>query len=112
MVFDLEFSLPGTGCRPAVAPGGRRFLCRLVVLSVAGTGRAGQGWRQGEDLGERAGDVLCPGPGRRDFQVPSALAFDDPPGGVQDLVTQGLWFRFGQVAVEGEEPQPGKQVTG
>lgn len=44
--------------------------------------------------------------------MPAALAFDDPPGGMQDLVTQGLWFRFGQVAVEGEEPQPGQQVAG
>jgi len=44
--------------------------------------------------------------------VPAALAFDDPPGGMQDLVAQSLWFRFGQVAVEGEEPQPGQQITG
>ena len=83
-----------------------------MVLSCRGDGTCWSGWRQGEDAGERAGDVLCPGPGRRDFQVPAALAFDDPPGGVQDLVAQGLWFCFGQVAVEGEEPQPGQQVTG
>jgi len=44
--------------------------------------------------------------------VPAALAFDDPPGGMQDLVAQSLWFGFGQVTVEGEEPQPGQQVTG
>ena len=100
------------GCRPAVAPGGRRFHGRLVVLSWS-RGRDGWSWwRQGQDPGERVGDVVCPGPGRRDFQVPAALAFDDPPGGVQDLVAQGLWFCFGEVAVEGEEPQPGQQVTG
>ena len=112
MVFDLEFSLPGVGYRP----GGRAGWAPVPLPAggpfVSRGGTCWSGWRQGEDAGERAGDVLCPGPGRRDFQVPAALAFDDPPGGMQDLVTQRLWFCFGQVAVEGEEPQPGQQVTG
>jgi len=31
------------------------------------------------------------------FQAPAALAFDDPPGGMQDRVAQRLWFCFGHV---------------
>src|ERR1022692_3402242 len=110
-VFDLEFWCPAWGCRPArvgwapvprpagrVLSGGRDWMVWL--------------WRgQGLDAGERAGDVVCPGPGRRDSQVPSALAFDDPPGGMEHLVAQRLRLGSGKVAVEGEEPDPGQQVT-
>ena len=46
------------------------------------------------------------------MQVAAALALHDPPGGVQDLVAQGLGLCFGQVAVQGEEPEPGQQVAG
>ena len=36
----------------------------------------------------------------------------DPSGGVQDLVAQGLRLGSGEVAVEGEEAEPGEQVAG
>ena len=44
--------------------------------------------------------------------MPAALAFDDPPGGVEDPVAQGLGLGLCQVTVEGEEPHPGQQVRG
>jgi hypothetical protein len=31
---------------------------------------------------------------------------------MQNPVTQSLWFCFGQVAVQGDEPQPGQQGSG
>jgi len=34
------------------------------------------------------------------------------PGGVQDPVTQSLRLGAGQVAVQGDEPQPGQQGGG
>jgi hypothetical protein len=44
--------------------------------------------------------------------VPAALAFHDPTGCVQDAVAQGPGLGFGEVAVEGEEAEPGQQVAG
>src|SRR5450755_1077936 len=67
---------------------------------------------QGGDPGPGGGDGISPGPGGGDFQLPAAAAADQFPGGVQDPVTQGLWFCFGQVAVQGDEPQPGQQGRG
>src|ERR1035441_6176531 len=79
---------------------------------VAGSGAAGL-WRgQGHDPGERVGDVAGPGPCGGYAQVAAALAFDDPPGCVQDLVAQRFRLGFGEVAVEGEEAEPGEQVAG
>jgi hypothetical protein len=56
---------------------------------------------QGQDPGERFGDVAGPWPGWRYPQVAAALAFDDPPGGVQDSVAQGFRFDCGEFSVEG-----------
>lgn len=63
--------------------------------------------RQGGDLGPDGGYRVCPGPGPGDFQPPAAHAADQSGRGVQDPVPQGLGCRTGQVAVEGDEPQPG-----
>src|ERR1039457_667829 len=79
---------------------------------VAGSGAAGL-WRgQGHDPGERVGDVAGPGPCGGYAQVAAALAFDDPPGCVQDLVGQRFRLRFGGGAAEGEEAEPGEQGAG
>src|SRR5450755_1680793 len=53
-----------------------------------------------------------PRPGRWYPQVAAALASDDPPGGVEDPVAQGFRLGSGEVAVEGEQPEPGEQVAG
>ena len=102
IVFWTWVSLPGVGYRPGSRAGWAPVPLAGWLSFGLGGRESWSGWRQGEDAGERASDVLCPGPGRRDFQVPAALAFDDSPGGVQDLVAQRFWFCFGQVAVEGE----------
>ncbi len=65
----------------------------------------------GHDLGEGFGDVACPGPLGGYPQVAAALAFDDPLGGVQDPVAQSFRLHSCEVAVEGEEAEPGEQVT-
>src|SRR5208283_291424 len=67
---------------------------------------------QGGDPVPGGGDGLCPGPGGGDFQPPAAAAADQLPGGVQDPVTQGLGLGAGEVAVQGDEPQPGQQGGG
>src|ERR1035437_4415912 len=68
---------------------------------VAGSGAAGL-WRgQGHDPGERVGDVAGPGPCGGYAQVAAALAFDDPPGCVQDLVAQRFRLGFGEGGVGG-----------
>ncbi len=40
------------------------------------------------------------------------MAAGQPGGGVQDPVAQGLGLGFGEVAVEGEQLQPGEQGGG
>ena len=66
---------------------------------------------QGGDPVPGDGDVSGPGPGDRDSQLAAATA-DNPGGGVQDAVTKGLGLGFGQVAVEGQVPQPGQERRG
>jgi hypothetical protein len=100
----LDFQCAAWVVRPAVASGGRRFHGRLCFSFQGWGSRAGWLWRgQGQDPGEGFGDVAGPGPCGWYPQVAAALAFDDPPGGVQDLVAQRLRLGFGEVAVEGEE---------
>jgi len=60
--LDVGFRCPAWDTARAVAPGGRRFHWPAGCLSGWGDGTCWSGWRQGEDAGERAGDVLCPGP--------------------------------------------------
>src|ERR1700722_9257203 len=54
-------------------------------------------------------DLLGPGPGRGDFEVPAGAAADQAGGCVQDAVAQCLRLRLREVAVQGQEPQPGQQ---
>src|SRR6266581_2123480 len=54
-------------------------------------------------------DRICPGPGLGDFQAPAAPAADQSGGGVQDPVAQGLRLCLREVAVQGDELQPGQQ---
>ena len=86
---------------------------RGCSFGVAGVGCCWSGclW-QGGDPGPGGGDGGCPGPGGRDFQPSATAAADEFPGGVQDLVAQGLGLGAGEVAVQGDEPQPGQQGRG
>jgi hypothetical protein len=77
---------------------------------VAGTScRWSGGLRECGDPGPGGGNGIGPGPGQGDFQLTAAAAAGQPGGGVQDPVAQGLWLGFGEVAVEGEQPEPGQQ---
>ena len=70
------------------------------------------GLGQGADAVPGGDDRGCPGPGGGDLEVAPAAAAGQAAGGVQDAVAQGLGFGFGEVAVEGEQPQPGEQGGG
>lgn len=99
---------------PADGPGVRGF------HGPGGSFRRSQGWaargsgslRKGSDPGPGGDDRFNPGPGRSDSEVPAPGAAGKPGGSVQDLVAQGLWLGAGQVAVEGEQPEPGEQGRG
>ena len=56
--------------------------------------------------------ISRPGPGGGDFQGSAAPAADEAGGGVQDAVAQGLRLRFCEVAVQGQQLQPGQQDAG
>src|ERR1700693_6025575 len=58
------------------------------------------------------GDRLRPGPRRGNFDGSAASAADEAGGGVQYAVAQGLRLGPGQVAVQGQELQPGQQDGG
>jgi len=80
------------------------------MVLACGSGRGGQGER-GQ---ERGLELVGPGPGLRypDLASASALAADQPGGGVQDPVPQGLGLGLGQGPVQAQQPQPGQQVRG
>ena len=46
------------------------------------------------------------------FADSAASAADEADGGAQDAVAQGLWLCCGDVAVQGQELQPGQQDAG
>src|SRR6266487_2693878 len=103
---------PGSGYDggPAVRPGGRGFhgswvffLARwdwLLLVRVPGDGL---------DALPGGYDRICPGPGRGDFEASAATAADETGGGVQDAVAQGLRLRSCEIAVQGQQFQPGQQ---
>src|SRR3954447_13827885 len=64
------------------------------------------------DPGERGGDLVGPGPAGGDAQPAAALAAGQAGGGVQNAVAQPFRLSLGEVAVEGEDLQPGDQVRG
>src|ERR1022692_122790 len=106
----------GSGCDngPGGGPGAGGSTGPLFAPSVV----AGTAWfwsgglRQGGDHGPGGGDGIRPGPGRGDSQAAPAAASGQPGGGVQDLVPQRFRLGAGQVAVQGEQPQPGQQGGG
>jgi hypothetical protein len=57
-------------------------------------------------------DGAGPWPGCRDFQVAAPSAAHQPGSGVQDAVAQSFRLGFGEVAVEGQQPEPGQQDGG
>src|ERR1700722_11496456 len=57
-------------------------------------------------------DLLRPGPGRGDFQGSAASAADEAGDGEQSGVARGLRLGPGEVADEGDEPEPGQQDAG
>src|SRR5271169_5405339 len=90
----------GPGAGGSTGPGG--------LPLVAGTGRcwsAGVGQRADTLPGPR--DRLGPRPVRGDLPAPAAPAAYQPGRGVQDA--QRLRLGLGQVAIEGEELEPGEQ---
>jgi len=71
------------------------------------------GWvRDGLDVLPGGGDLFCPGPGGGDFEASAACAADEAGGGVQDAIAQRLRFRSCEVAVQGQDLQPGQQDAG
>jgi hypothetical protein len=95
---------------PTVASG-RRF------HGPAGVPRVGDGmslsWSgrgsEGECGVERGGKFVRPWPRFGDFDLSFALAADDPGGGVQQPVAQGLGFGPGEVAAQAEQAEPAEQ---
>src|SRR5216683_6422675 len=53
-----------------------------------------------------------PGPGRGDLEVPAAAAAGQAGGGVEQSVAQGPGLGAGQVAVQGDQLEPGDQGGG
>jgi len=85
---------------------------RAPRVSFLGS-RDGLRWSGG--LRERADalpggrDRLGPWPGCLDFQAAPPAPVHQPGGGVQHPVAQRLGLGFGQVAVQGQQFQPGQQ---
>src|SRR6266516_506982 len=76
-------------------------------------GGTGSGWsggvRDGLDAVPCGGDRLGPGPTDGDFQGSAAPAVHEAGSGVQDAVAQRLRLGPGEVAVQGQQLQPGQQ---
>src|SRR5712692_4427688 len=66
---------------------------------------------QGGDPGPGGGDGIGPGPVRRDSQAPPPAAAGQFRRSMQDLVAQCFRLGAGQVAVQGQQPQPGQRVA-
>ena len=96
---------------PAGGPGGRGFHGpRGCPSLVAGMGSCWSGGlRERVDALPGGRDRLGPRPGGLDFQAAPPAAADQPGGGVQDAVAQRLGLGFGQVAVQGQQLEPGQQ---
>jgi hypothetical protein len=100
-VARLSGRVSGGSTRPWVS-----FLARRPVSCWSG------GVRDGLDVLPGGGDLLCPGPGRGDFEASAAPAADEAGGGVQDAIAQRLRLCSCEVAVQGQELQPGQQDAG
>src|ERR1700716_1483359 len=89
--------------------------CRAVVLRVPGSWVDGwwSGWkRNGRDASEDGDDLIDPGPGWGNPKVSSSGAVGEPGGHVQQPVAQGLGLCGGQLAGQGQQPQPGNEIGG
>src|ERR1700722_5011642 len=104
---------PGCDGGPAVGPGGRGSTGPGVPFFLAGTGFSWSEWvRYCLDALPGGGDLVGPGPGRGDLEGPAASAADEAGGCVQEAVAQRLRLCFRQVAVQGQQLQPGQQDAG
>src|SRR6516162_4746729 len=77
---------------------------------IAGTGSCWSGGlRERVDALPGGGDRVRPGPGSLDFQAAAPSAADQAGGSMQDAVAQCLGLGAGQVAVQGQQLEPGQQ---
>jgi hypothetical protein len=74
--------------------------------------RCSGGVRDGLDVLPGSDDLLRSGPGHGDSQGSAAPAADEAGGGVQDAVAQHLRLGSCEVAVQGQELEPGQQDAG
>src|ERR1700736_270746 len=89
--------------------------CRAAVLRVPGSWVDGwwSGWkRNGRDASEDGDDLIDPGPGWGNPKVSSSGAVGEPGGHVQQPVAQGFGLCGGQLAGQGQRPQPGNEIGG
>src|SRR6202522_1320832 len=101
---------PGYDVSPAVGPGGRGLHWPRVSFLRVGTGSVWSvGVRNGVDALPGGDDLLGPGPVRGDLEGSSASAAHQAGGGVQEAVAQRLRLCPGEVAVQGQQLQPGQQ---
>jgi hypothetical protein len=73
--------------------------------------RLGRGW-QGNNLGERGDDCLGPGPVFEDLQLSLSAAAGEPSRDREHPEPQQFRLREGEVAGQGDEPEPGGEVGG
>src|SRR5690606_17502714 len=59
-----------------------------------------------------AGEVVAEGPGPVEGEGEPTGVAGQSGGGVEELVAQGVGFGFGQVAVQGDQLQPGDEGGG
>src|SRR3984957_17284009 len=104
---------PGCDGGPAVGPGGRGSTGPGGPFFLAGTGFSWSDWvRYRLDALPGGDDLVGPGPGGGDLEGPAASAADEAGGGVQEAVAQRLRLCFRQVALQGQQLQPGQQDAG
>src|SRR5579859_8138156 len=70
------------------------------------------GARDGVDAVPGGDDLVGPGPGGGDFEGPAPAAADQAGGRVQDAVAQRLRLCLRELAVQGDELEPGQQDAG
>ena len=79
---------------------------------VDGRRLASGGSGNDHDPAERLDDLVGPRPAAGQPELSAPAAADEAGGDVQHPKPQRLGFGGGQVAVEGEQPQPGGQIGG
>src|SRR5712692_8686338 len=98
---------------PAGGPGAGVSAGPGFLPQVAGTGSCWSGGlREGVDTLPCLGDLLSPWPVRGDLESFAACAADEAGSCVENPVTDRFRLGSGEVAVEGEQLQPGEQGLG